>query len=470
MKDGTKTQLLWGGGILVAAVVVAGVLVNLRGSPPERPPEDRTPLVQTAVVEVRSGPIQVSATGSVTPLAEIQLTPQVSGQVIWVNPSLVNGGRVRAGELLVRIDPADYRNRVRQSQADVAQQEVAVLEAEEEVELARIEYEAFQTRESGREGSVLPGIDDDDYAARIVPPVDTPAARPGSAPQAGADDEGVQAARQGSLLFREPQLDAARAALERAEAGLADARLALERTEIRAPFPALVRSESVDVGSYVAPGQSLAELVAAEGVEVVTPLTRAEAALIPDLWDPSPDAPIEATVFADYGGYRYGWEGTVHRAQAVLDPETRTIDVVIRVPRPMGGGFVVGDPATALDAGELRSAATPPLLVGDFVTATIRGASLDRFVVFPARALRRGDSVWVVRDGVLHRVRVRVLRRGDGDIAAVADAMEPGDRVVVSDLGVATEGMAVRTESASEAVATDSAAEAGASAADGAAG
>lgn len=437
MGADTKKQLLVGGGILAVAIVVAVVLIMMRGEPPQRPADDLAPLVETAAVSLRSGVLEVSATGTVTPMAEIQLTPQVSGKVVWVNPSLVSGGRVQAGELLLRIDPDDFLIRVRQSRADVAQQEVLVMETEQEMALARIEYEAFREREARRGGSAFPSVDDDDYAARILPP-DRAAADSGA---------GVVAPGANPLVFREPQLAAARAALERAEAGLDDARLALERTEVRAPFPALVRSETVDLGSYVTPGQSLAQLVAAEGVEVVAPITRAEAALIPDLWDTTPESPMGATVYVDYGGYVYGWDGQVHRAEAVLDPETRTINVVIRVPGPLSGGYLVGNTEGGLDAGELRPTARPPLLIGDFVTASIDGARLDRYVVFPSRALRRGDSVWVVRDGRLHRVPVRVLRREDGEVAAIAAEIGPGDRVVVDELPVATEGMEVRIES-----------------------
>ena len=199
MKDTTKKQLLWGGGILAVAIVIAVVMIRMRGEPPQREQEDQAPLVETAAVEMRSGAIEVSATGTVTPLAEISLTPQVSGQVVWVNPSLVSGGRVEAGELLVRVDPADYRNRVRQSLADVAQQEVAVLEAQQEVELARTEYEAFRAREARRLERPFPSIDRDDYAARILPPAEAPPGLPGSAVEAGEVAEAGEAFGDGEL-------------------------------------------------------------------------------------------------------------------------------------------------------------------------------------------------------------------------------------------------------------------------------
>ena len=50
---------------------------------------------------------------------------------------------------------------------------------------------------------------------------------------------------------------------------MADAELSLSRTEIRAPFDGVVRSESVDVGAYATPGQPLARLLSAEEVDKV---------------------------------------------------------------------------------------------------------------------------------------------------------------------------------------------------------
>ena len=86
------------------------------------------------------------------------------------------------------------------------------------------------------------------------------------------------------LALREPQLNAARAALDRDEARLADAKLALSRTKVTAPFAGFVQEESVDVGQIVAAGQPVARIFATDAVEVIVPLSDADAALIPGLW------------------------------------------------------------------------------------------------------------------------------------------------------------------------------------------
>lgn len=440
-----KKKALVAGGILAAGAGVAWLLISMRSEPPQREPPPSAPLVQTERVDVRSGALDVNANGTVRPRAEVALAPQVSGRVTFVAPQLVSGGRVRQGQTLVRIDAADYQSRVRQARAEVEQQRVAVLQAEEEAQLAREEFERFQARQAGG-GSIYAGIDPDDYAARIATPT----------PQAG----GLQDAEPSALALRQPQLDAARAALGRAQATLEDAQVALERTTIEAPFDAVVRSQQVDRGSYVTPGQTLAQLYSSDAVEVVVPLSEDDAALLPDLWalDAGQSARrIPAQVFADYGPYRYRWTGYVDRAEAALDEQTRTINAVVRVPEPFQGGQLVGSAsdseATFGDVGVVAGAdglgAAPPLLVGSFVDVRMQGASVDRYVTIPRRALRRGDEVWTVaRDSLLQIVPVRVLQRVESTVlVAASGALEQGDRVVTSDLQAPTSGMAIRLAS-----------------------
>ncbi|MDX1530727.1 MAG: HlyD family efflux transporter periplasmic adaptor subunit, partial [Rhodothermales bacterium] len=414
------------------------VLILLRPEPPTRPPQTQAPLVRTAPAEVRSGTLTVEGSGTVRALDEVQLAAEVAGKLVYVNPRLVPGGTVQRGEVLLRIDPADFENAVEQARAAVAQQQVAALEAEEEAAIAQAEYERFSDREARRTLGPYASVDADDYAARILPPdalVEPDGPAEAAAPEAAAPPR--------RLALREPQLRAARAALERARAQLADAALALDRTVVRAPFTGTVRAESVAPGSYVAPGQSLAEIVASAAAEVVIPLTRDEAALIPTLW--APGGRIEAAVYAGYGGLAYRWEGYVDRAQPVLNPETRTIDVVVRVPDPTRGGRLVSDgPTDGIEGPEIVPPQAPPLLVGEFVRAEIAGATLDRYVAVPRTALRPGDEIWVVRDSVLQIVRVQVVQQADEVAYLFASGIADGDPVVVSDLNVVTDGMRVR--------------------------
>ena len=390
-------------GIVAGSVAVAVFLVSLAPEPERLDPPSQLPFVTTAAVAAGSGPIPVFGTGTVRPSAEVAITPQVGGRVVWVDPAFQSGGRFDAGQTLFRIEEEDYVVRLREAEATLADRQVAFLEAREEAAIARAEYERYAERE------------------------------PGSIPLSEASP----------LALREPQLNAARAALDRDEARVAEANLAVARTRVNAPFNGYVRDESVDVGQFVAPGQPVGRLFAADAVEVVAPLSDANAALIPGLWDQrAGDAGqrIAARVIAEYGDIRYAWDGYVDRAEASLDEQSRTIDVIVRVPDP----FTAGTPAgvtTALDG-------TPPLLVGKFVDVEIQGLAPQSYFRVRRAALQPGNEVWAVDDnGAVTIVPVRTLQRGDDEVY-VTGALRDGLAVITGGIQFATDGMLVRTGAA----------------------
>lgn len=382
-------------GVVILGIGIIGftLLMVFRPQPPEQEIPRLAPLVATTAADVRSGFLTVYGSGTVRPRSEIALSPQVGGRVEWVSPNLVSGGRFSAGEPLLRIEAADYRNAVDRAAAEVAQRQVEVLQWEEERALALEEYDRLQRRE---------GI-----------------------------ELAVDSSHLGSLIFREPQLEAARANLRRAEAGLNDAQLSLDRTRVAAPFDGIVRSETVDQGQNVAPGQSVARMYATDEAEIVVPLTDREAALVSGLWDARGEdrQRIDVRVTGSFGGREYSWDGYVDRAEGALNEETRTVDVVIRVPNPFD-----------TEPGSER----PPLLLGTYVKVEIRGAEFDHYVVVPRSAYRDGDVLWIVEaDSVLRVTPATFIQEDGGSVYLEAD-VTPRDQVIVSPINVVTDGMAVR--------------------------
>ncbi len=381
--------------ILLISTIVAYFMVWLKPEPEIQPLTSRAPFAITAPAVVGTGAIPVYGAGTVRPVAKIDVAAEINGKVIWVDPAFQSGGRVRKGQVLFRIDDADYRNRVQQARANVAAQHVALLRAREEAQIARAEYAQFRREQT-----------------------DIAEANP--------------------LALWEPQIEAARAAVARDSAVLADAELALARTKVHAPFRGVVQAESIDMGQFVVAGQSVGRLYATDAVEVVVPLSDANAVLIPGLWELKAgdgDRRVRARVIAEYGDGSYAWEGYVDRAEASLDEQTRTIDVIVRVPNPFASGTRVE--AAGVDPG-------PPLLVGKFVEAQIEGITPDRYFILRRSALRPGNEVWAVRDDTrLTIVPVRVLQRSD-DQVFVTGTLKAGQAVVIGGIQVATEGMAVR--------------------------
>ena len=386
--------------LIIGSVVLAAFLISLAPEPASRELSLQIPFAQTGRIVAGSGPIPVYGAGTVRPGAEVDIAPQVGGKVVWVDPGFKSGGRVQAGQTIFRIEATDYQHQVQVVEADLAARQAALLEAEEQAVIARAEY----TRFSERQG-------DTDSPSTASP-----------------------------LALREPQLRAAQAALKRDEARVANANLALSRTRITAPFDGVVRDESVDAGQILNAGQTVGRIFAADAVEVVVPLSDADSSLIPGLWELQAGdtrRQVFARVIARYGDGSYAWDGYVDRGEASLDEQTRTIDVIVRVPDPFSTGVPLDGSATI--------GGSPPLLVGEFVKVQIQGVALENYYRVPRAALQPGNEVWVVNiGGIVSIVSVRVVQRAD-DEAYVIGALEAGQAVITGGIQYVTPGMRVLT-------------------------
>lgn len=426
-------QLVWSLGLIGGAILIGALLVVLRPEPEQDAREQPIPLVQTVPLTAASGPIPVLGSGTVQPREEVNIAVQVQGRLTYVHPQFREGGVIARGATVLRIDESDYRNDVRQAQADVAAQNVAVLEAEEEVAIAREELARFATREEAMARMEAPS------ETQILPPEGISAAQEAraEAPTATPEEESEEETKV-SLATREPQLRSAQASRERARAGLADARLLLGRTRIKAPFSGFVREENAAVGALVQVGQSLGSIVATDAYEVRIALTAEEAALIPGLLSSSRSR-IPARITSSFGGKTYEWDAYVDRANAILDAATRNIDIFLRVPAPLTSGRLVAeleDDGTPMPA--------PPLLLGAFVEAEITGASLESYAAVPAIAVRPGNEIWIVRGGKLEILPVRVIQRSDKTAYIATPSLAEGGALVVSNLAAPIAGMQVR--------------------------
>lgn len=391
-------------GYLVAVAILAGsgylayYLVSLAPEPERSEPPPQIPFAQTGRVAAGSGAIPVYGAGTVRPGAEVDIAPLVSGRVVWLDPGFQSGGRIQSGQLILRIDNADYLQRLREAEADLDTHRVALFVAQEKGAFARTEFEEYSRQQL---------------------------------------EAGASVGEPGPLALREPEIKAARAAIHRVEVQIAGAKLALSRTELRAPFDGFVRDESVDTGQFVAAGQTVGRLMTADSVEVVVPLSDANAAMIPGLWKlraGDAERRVPARVTARFDDDRYAWKGYVDRAEVSIDEQTRTIDAIVRVPNP----FSAGVPSNG-------SGDAPPLLVGKFVEVEIQGLAPESYFRVPRAALQPGNEVWTVsEDKTVSIVPVHVLQRVN-DEAFVIAALEDRQWVITGGLQFVTEGMIVRT-------------------------
>jgi len=364
-----------GGGILLLMVMFATA-----PRPEEKTDAPHPPAVQFAVAQARPTTISISVQGEARPRTEATLASQVAGRIVWVSPQYADGGAFREGDVLARIDDADYRLAVVRARSQVAQAEEGLAREEAEAELARQDWQAL---------------------GRGEPP---------------------------PLAVREPQLAQARAQLASAEAALRSAELDLNRTSIRAPFTGRVRERRANVGDYVGPGSPVAVMFATDTIEIRVPLTDADLASMrlpvgftASSANPGPAAHVTSVT----GGRIHTWEGRLVRTEASVDARTRLVYGVVEVRDP----FNARNPA--------------PLAPGMFVTARLEGANRETLVAAPRSALKRNEYVYVVTAENTIDIRQVRPAQTTADEVLFREGVADGERVVVSVLTSPRAGMAV---------------------------
>ena len=338
-------------------------------------------LVETVVAERGSYSPRIVVLGTVQAAKEIVLGPRVSGQVIEMSPKLVPGGMVREGELLLRIDPADFENAVSISKSELEQKE------------ASLEIEQGRQSLAKKELALLEGTIDETNRA---------------------------------LVLREPQIASIRAEVSAAEASVERAELNLARTRVSAPFDATVLDRSVNIGSQVSTGDELARIVGVDEywIMAAVPVRSLQWLRFPD----SSDQIGSIVRLRDPGARSDGADRQGHIARMIgtLDQQTRLARVLVVVPDPLG-----------------LTTGAPPLILNTLLEVEIEGRSITDVVRLNRGLVRDSDTVWIMKDDKLEIRDVEIVFR-DSQYAYIADGLQHGDEVVATTLATVAEGIGLR--------------------------
>lgn len=213
------------------------------------------------------------------------LSSRVAGQVIEV--AVVENQRVRRGDLLVRLDPADFEARVARARADVdaARNRMAQAHAAADSAAAQARAAAVKEHHAEQQLARAEGLYRDGVGSRTA--LDAAlAARDGAAAERHAAEERERAER--AALGNE-------APLRQAEAALREAELALAHTRIVAPFDGIVGKRGVELGANVSPSQALVALSDDRSVWVTANFKETQIAAM----DPGDPAEIRVDAFPD---------------------------------------------------------------------------------------------------------------------------------------------------------------------------
>lgn len=358
---------------------------------PQRP----VPMVKTITVQASNESVGFEASGLVIPARQVTLQSEVEGRIIEQNPELVPGGIVGRDELLIQIDPLDYRLQVSEREAELATARYELEVEEGRQIIAREEWRLLEQELGGDQVSM-------------------------------------------HLALREPHLKNSHALLAAAESRLALAKLAEKRTTIRAPFNGLVLKESVEKGQLVGRQTAIASLVSTDQfwVQVSVPLSLLDRLRFPDK---TGDGGSTAQIVLEkgYGGKVTLHEGALFKLLPEIDPKSRMAGLLVEIQDPFN---------LRTDDNESTEEQKGKILLGSYVKVRINAGVLNDVYVIPRAALRENDELWLLtKDGRLDIRKVEVLwRRIDEVLLTVEEPLE--EAVIVSRLVSPVPGMRIRDD------------------------
>ena len=411
------------GNVIICAAILAGAVWAVRYINDTEPVAEKVnatrksmALVDTITVSRGTYSPKLIVLGTVQPAQDITLSPRVGGQVDKISPKFVPGGLVREGDLLLQIDPADFKNAL-----EISQNELKKAEASMQIEKARQQL-------ARKELTMLEGTIDGTNQA---------------------------------LVLREPQIASIQADIDAAKASIARAQLNLDRTKVYAPFDAQVLTQSVNIGSQVSSGNELGRLIGLDEywVMAAVPVRSLRMLEFPDptkiddsdmyeeneveiatgVVDEIPEMnDLEKTGSKvtlrnpDAWGAGQEREGRVARMIGTLNQETRLARVLITVEDPLS-----------------QKSDKPKLILDTLIETEIEGVPIENVFRLNREHVHDEDIVWVMKDNKLELRKTVVVFR-DAQYAYIEKGLDEGDEIVTTTLATVANGVGLRKRSEEE--------------------
>ncbi len=374
--------------ILIAAVVLSYILIsNPAHSEKKEELQKASGIVEIEKAVIGDYPVKIEVMGQVIPAHETLLKSRVPGEIIEVSPNFVPGGLFKKGEFILKIDPADYELDIKVKTAALNQAMAAYNLELGQQQIAKDEMKMLERR-TGRK------------------------------------------LKNTSLALRKPQLEQAKANLESAKAALEIAKLNLKRTNVKAPYNALVKERLGDIGNIFSSLDKLAMLVNTDKywIDIEVPIKDI-------IWLKIPSSDDEykkgSKAIIKLGKIRGEREGHLFKQIGSVNPKSRLASMLININDPL-----------LLNSDTTDKSSKPPIILGDFVSVTLIGKTLKNAFRIPLSYIRYGSNIWLEKNGKLIIQPVTIAYK-DRKYAYITAGLEHNDHIVTSDIITPVNGMKI---------------------------
>jgi RND family efflux transporter MFP subunit len=372
--------------VIIVAFVIAWLMSLTKPDSLELESPNREVAVKTAVIQKSQVQLKVKSQGTVQPLTRTMLVSEVSGIVMALAPQFEVGGTFAKGDVLIKLDPADYQVAKQRADAQLQSAKAQLLSEQARSSQAKKEWEM-----TGRPLNEAP-----------------------------------------VLALRTPFLAEAQSRLLQAQAEVKQAELKLQRTVIRAPYAGMISATMVDVGQYVTIGARLGETFAIDFAEIRLPMTDKDLSKLG--WNAtSADQSIfnknKVQLKSTVNGKSVTWQAVLVRSEGTIEQSSRVQYLVAQVADPYNIKGVVD---------------RPRLLVGSFVEAMVSGKMIDDVYTLPRHALRSNNRVATVDSDQRLKLLAVDYTYEDHANYYVNAGLEGQVEVVTSGMGIMVDGMKLK--------------------------
>ena len=386
---------------LVGARFVGGA--SAPSPAPASEPSSQVSAQTVTVVPVQVGPVteQLTVTGTVQASDLLAVTPQIGG--LQIRQVLVEeGDRVGAGQPLVRLDDTELRNQIQRAQAqiDVAQAQLQQQTANLSQAKALL-VEAQANRQRYQSLADQGAVSSEELDSRTT--------------QALTARESVGVA--------EANVASAAATIRSEQSELARLQTQLTRTTVNAPMAGIVAERPASVGDVSSTSDQLVSLIQGNQLELAGEVPQAQLTKV----QVGVPAVVTSSIDSDLR-----LQGTVQEIQPLIDPQTRTAEVVIQLPasdRLRAGMFLQAD----IQVGQRMGLTVPATALLPQPDGAVRVYVLDADQTAVARSIEIGARVAGVGDAPDQVEILQGLDAGEQVIVAGAGYVQDGDTVTVAE-------------------------------------
>ncbi|KPZ72494.1 Multidrug resistance protein MdtA precursor [Shewanella sp. P1-14-1] len=420
---------------IAAGFIILFIAIAMRSSPELEAGHDKSRLVEVINLDKQQSMPVIKAYGRVAPKHSWQGIAEVGGKIIYRHPELETGRLIKAGTLVLAIDPLEYELKLAQAEANVNAAEAQLIQLNQK----EVNLETSLQIEKQKLTLV-----DQEYQRKQALNVKNLISKSEleTQKQALLAQRNLVQDLNSSLSLLPDDRKVTQAQVKVNQALLNDAQRQLNNTRFTLPFDARIAEVNIERAQAVTNGSVLFEAHQLGAVEIKAELSLQDAetlissisgiprdtASLPSIEKVNFDAYVEINM----GQKHHQWQAKLTRIADTINPDQATIGFYLEVEQNFN---------------DMDLVKRPPLTNGMFVTAYIHGYPSEQFVI-PEKALH-GDQIYVMDlEGKLQIIKVKVIYRTDKGVAIESQSttapLTQNMQIVTNDLIPAIAGMSLK--------------------------